>query len=75
MNKTCKIEGYNKELYARGYCFAHYTKLWKEGKFVKKDGRNSDKKCKAPGCERIVYAKGYCMNHYEQVRRHGKVTN
>lgn len=53
---TCKIEGCDGKLFARGWCGKHYNQ-WR---------RNHAKECKADGCDRPAEKRGYCNVCYNK---------
>lgn len=72
----CGIEDCNRPHYSKGYCQAHYNRIWQAksdnlnmspriGKPINKVKR---RKCTFVGCKKIHYAKGLCQYHYMSAR-------
>jgi hypothetical protein len=58
--QTCKIEGCDREVRAKGYCRVHYKK-WRRGEY----GKARYKTCKVEGCAKPRSQKAYCEEHYK----------
>lgn len=58
---TCKAEGCDKGVRAKGYCETHYSK-WKKGKMPKP----RRKSCNAEGCHKPQDRRGLCTDHFNK---------
>ena len=56
---TCKADGCEKEVQAKGYCPRHYAK-WRKGKLQKP----RYKICNAENCRKPQARRGLCEEHY-----------
>lgn len=56
---TCKTEGCEKEVQAKGYCPRHYAK-WRKGLLPKP----RYKTCHEEGCRKRQERRGLCPEHY-----------
>ena len=57
--ETCKAEGCDKEVRAKGYCDRHYGQ-WRKGKLPKPRYRG----CNAEGCHKPRARRGLCEEHF-----------
>lgn len=76
MEKTCSVEGCEKQARARGWCSMHYKRWQKHGDLNVKKGRwdNHERKlntCIVPGCERQQYKTRMCNMHRSRFHKHG----
>ncbi len=62
---TCKAEGCEKEVRAKGYCARHYSQ-WRKGKMPKP----RYKTCNAEGCRKPRQRRGLCPEHF--AKEYGK---
>lgn len=65
----CRAYGCPVAARKRGYCDAHYMKVWRYGDPF--GGRVIRMKCRLAGCEKRHYGRGYCQKHYMRLYRHG----
>lgn len=70
--RRCSVEGCEKEVRARGFCFRHYERFMKHGttdliSYVPKPKAS----CEAPGCSKPVLALGLCSKHYQRFKIRG----
>ena len=56
---TCKANGCEKEVRAKGYCPRHYS-AWRKGKMPKPRYRT----CNAEGCHKPRARRGLCPEHF-----------
>jgi len=56
---TCKTDGCDKLVQAKGYCTRHYAQ-WRKGKLPKP----RYKSCNAEGCHKPQSRRGYCVEHF-----------
>lgn len=73
MKPKCGLDGCSKDHYAKGYCQAHYNRLWQSGKIsnrpISKPRYNRVRgKCSLPGCDSPHFANKLCQIHYQYVR-------
>ena len=63
--KQCKAEECTRDVKAKGYCAAHYQRVYRYGKSANsKIHRYGTEKCSVENCDRPHEAKGYCNAHY-----------
>ena len=62
---TCKAEGCEKDVQAKGYCPRHYS-AWRKGKMPKP----RYKSCNAEGCHKPQAQRGLCAEHF--AKEHSK---
>ncbi len=62
---TCKAEGCEKEVRAKGYCPRHYAR-WRKGKLPKPRYTS----CNAEGCHKPRARRGLCVEHF--AKEYGK---
>lgn len=72
--KTCKVDGCDNNVRARGMCHKHYENWRCYGR--RKEGEQplvTDKPCIIPGCENRIGGgkRGMCKKHYTRWLRHG----
>ena len=74
MKPKCGIDGCGRVHYAKGYCSAHYNRMWFSGKVKveKPIGRffnpRTKGKCAIKECGKPHFAKTLCQSHYIPVR-------
>lgn len=72
--RTCSVEGCDREVASRGMCNAHYIRVRKYGN-PHKGGplitRQYRDHCRVDGCVRPVRGQGMCNAHYLRHRRNG----
>jgi len=56
---TCKADGCDKEVRAKGYCERHYRQ-WRKGKLPKP----RYKSCHQEGCRKPISRRGLCEEHF-----------
>ena len=56
---TCKAQGCEKDVQAKGYCPRHYSQ-WRKGKLPKP----RYKICNAEGCRKRQQRRGLCVDHF-----------
>jgi len=56
---TCKAEGCDGDVRAKGYCPSHYSQ-WRKGKLPKPRYRS----CNADGCHKPRARRGLCTEHF-----------
>ena len=56
---TCKADGCEKEIEAKGYCVRHYRQ-WRKGKLPKP----RYKSCNAENCHKPQSRRGLCPEHF-----------
>jgi hypothetical protein len=56
---TCKAQGCDKDVQAKGYCPRHYRQ-WRKGKLAKP----RYKTCNAESCRKPMSRAGLCVEHY-----------
>ena len=74
--QKCSVEGCEKSVKTKGYCFAHYSRVRLYGdpqaeKPLKKPNSGQPPACTVEGCDRQTKARGYCDAHYARYRRFG----
>jgi hypothetical protein len=62
---TCKAQGCEKDVRAKGYCDRHYRK-WRKGLLAKPRHRT----CVAEGCSKARVRRALCLEHFE--KQHSK---
>ena len=62
---TCKAEGCDKEVRAKGYCDRHY-RSWRKGKM----GKPRHRSCNEKGCGKAPLRRGLCLDHFS--KQYGK---
>ena len=62
---TCKAEGCEKDVRAKGYCDPHYRK-WRKGKM----GKPRHTSCTEKGCGKPRSRRGLCDEHF--AKKHNK---
>lgn len=70
MNHTCKAEGCDRVVAARGLCRRHYARLYRTGQLEARLWQPKSQ-CTVEGCERDSEARGYCTLHRSRMRTHG----
>ena len=58
--------------YAKGLCFIHYRRQWRNGDLVLRLRRNEGLKCMFAGCNKPAKAKEMCNMHYLRIWRNGE---
>lgn len=58
---TCKADGCEKDVRAKGYCDRHYRK-WRKGLM----GKPRHRICNEKGCHKARDRKGFCADHFSQ---------
>ena len=70
---ACQFDGCDREVYAKGWCRAHYAQIDRTGTVkplrAKTRVYDSAPPCVIGGCGRKHYARGLCSGHYAQLRR------
>jgi hypothetical protein len=56
---TCKADGCEKDVRAKGYCDRHYRK-WRKGVM----GKPRHRTCNEKGCHKARDRRGYCAEHF-----------
>lgn len=68
--RTCTIDGCDRETYARTWCHAHYWRWMRNGTPgtgpIKSRPRRPKRSCSRSDCSGVVLAKGLCKRHYQQ---------
>ncbi len=62
---TCRAEGCDKEVRAKGYCDRHYRK-WRKGLM----GKPRHRSCNEKGCGKAPGRQGLCADHF--LKKHTK---
>ncbi len=62
---TCRAEGCDKEVRAKGYCDRHYRK-WRKGLM----GKPRHRSCNEKGCGKAPSRQGLCADHF--LKKHTK---
>lgn len=72
---TCTIDGCDRTVHARGWCYKHYQRWKKTGDPTKIKITGIDYQirgaCSITGCDRPTQARGWCDLHYRRWRAHG----
>jgi hypothetical protein len=68
---TCKVEGCEGVLNARGFCRAHYNRWKKYGDPLYKRVAAKYTTCSIEGCVDLIKARGFCQLHYWRWKRTG----
>lgn len=69
---SCKVEGCEKPVDAKGLCHGHYQRLQRKSSLVLESPlRTPGRLCSVPECGRPHKAKGFCAAHYKRVLNHG----
>lgn len=75
MISVCPIVGCGGRIKTKGYCDAHYKRLWRYGDPL---GGEKFKRiprglpCSIEGCPEVSYKRGFCNAHYLRRRRYGR---
>ncbi len=69
---ACQIDGCEREVLARGWCYLHYARWKRTGDPEKARPKMPDHApCSVEGCDRPNEANGYCQMHRWRVREFG----
>ena len=73
--ETCSIEGCDRDLYARGWCSAHWqrNRRWGDPLAGGPAHLPVGTPCSVEGCSRPPIARGWCATHYYRWQRTGDV--
>lgn len=77
--KTCTVDGCGREVWARGWCMAHYSRWKRHGDvradvpLLRKKGPPPSGTCTVKGCDRPQTTRGLCAAHYMRLNTHGRV--
>jgi hypothetical protein len=70
----CSVEGCGRDVYAKGFCVAHYFR--ERSGDLKPDVPVRDvattRLCEIEGCEKKHYSRGMCQMHYKRWKRRGE---
>lgn len=61
---VCGVADCERAPYGRGFCQAHYLRLWRHGDPEYVARARPAALCEEAGCERVVDARGLCKRHY-----------
>ena len=69
---TCRIEGCDRPVKARGWCLMHWQRWWRHGEPGGADPlyQKRGDQCAAPDCLEAVDCGGYCKTHYNRQTRY-----
>lgn len=74
--KLCSVEGCRRIAVTRGWCQAHYRRVWRTGKVDAErsiGARQEAKECSIEGCLAIATERGLCHGHYLRLLRVGEL--
>lgn len=73
MNRTCSVDGCDRQCRVRGWCQTHYTRWLRNGDVhtVHVNRPQPKKPCKFEGCKKPRQARGLCKTHWLRWRKHG----
>jgi hypothetical protein len=71
MDQTCKADGCDRVVVARGLCTRHYARLRRSGTIEARTWQPRGQ-CTVEGCTRQVTSGGYCEMHRWRMRTHGE---
>ena len=74
-NRTCIIDGCERNHNAHGWCMAHYKKWQKYGDPLGEAGPRERNACSVDNCTRIMYARSFCKLHYKRHMTHGDLNH
>lgn len=70
--RTCSIEGCDRDVAARGWCRPHWKRWSRHGDpLAGGTPRHRGRVCSVVGCETKHDARGYCAGHYARVHKYG----
>lgn len=74
-NNKCAVDICSREVYARGWCKAHYLRWHTNGdvEAAKPLRVRAVRPCSIDGCDEQHRAKGFCKRHYDNLTRRGSV--
>lgn len=67
----CSVKDCGKVAERKGYCGAHYQRMYLYGRTEKVQGIIKGN-CIVEGCDRPIKGHGYCPSHYQLWKKHGK---
>lgn len=77
-DRTCSVDGCNREVSCRDYCAKHYTQWWKHGTVREPTQKLRSypeiQRCSVEGCDRSAKSKTLCPKHYQRWRKTGNTT-
>lgn len=68
--RTCSVDGCERDIRSRGYCYGHY-KRWAKGGPVDAKPLPPARKCSVADCANDHYQKGFCILHFSRWQVHG----
>lgn len=71
MNQTCKADGCDRVVVARGVCRRHYARLLRSGTMEAREWQPKSQ-CTVEDCENVSESRGYCAMHRSRMRAHGE---
>ena len=74
-NRTCIIDGCERNHNAHGWCLAHNKKWQKYGDPLGEAGPREHKPCSVDNCTRIMYARSFCKLHYKRHMTHSDLNH
>jgi hypothetical protein len=69
--RTCSVDGCEKQARARGWCAAHWKRWRTYGDPLMTKYGQPKPPCSIGGCSNPAYGKGWCSLHWQRWRRHG----
>lgn len=71
----CSVNGCDEPAKTRGYCSAHYARVWRDGDPGPADlkRKRQEGPCSAEGCDAPAKTRGLCGKHYQRDRKHGSI--